>query len=201
MFLNIEIDSNTKAYQLRALAQLMHALELGAQGEEPQFESRKIGPVIQSEPIPQTAPAPEVETQSAPETTRRKRRTKAEIEADEAAAKVEKPAEENGKVADAEAAAGETTSSEDEVVNTEPGEITGNTEPPADDFESVEKTTPAAGGKEYTQAEVQALASALARTKGPQLVKDKIAALGADRIGALSQEGINELGAYLEAQK
>ena len=200
MFLHIEIDGSTKAYQLRALSQLCATLALGAEGETPNLISAEAVGGEQTT-APEVAPeVPETTAAATQETTRRRRRTKAEIEADEAAAK---EAREVAKI-EAEETYGEAgvEAGETETVNTETGEITGNTEEaPADDFEKVEQTTPAAGGKTYTQAEVQALASAIARTKGPQLVKDKIAELGVDRIGALTQEGIDALGAYLEAQK
>jgi len=48
---------------------------------------------------------------------------------------------------------------------------------------------------------VQNLASSVARAKGPQIVKDKIAELGATRIAALTADQLNSLGAFLETQK
>jgi hypothetical protein len=55
----------------------------------------------------------------------------------------------------------------------------------------------ASPSKDYTEAEVQDLAGKVARGVGPEVVKDKIAALGASRIAELTQEQRNDLGAFL----
>ena len=56
-------------------------------------------------------------------------------------------------------------------------------------------------GKTYSEAEVQTLASVVARTKGAGIVKDKIAELGKARIAELDPNQLNLLGAFLEGQK
>lgn len=144
-----------------------------------------------------TAAAPETTTvatlpEVGSEKTKRARRTKAEIEAAQNDAKpasedstTGSPAPEGGELGGGLLDAGE-------KIDTATGEITG-----VEEFE----TAGAAGGKTYTEAEVQNLASSVARAKGPQIVKDKIAELGATRIAALSVDQLNSLGAFLETQK
>ena len=55
--------------------------------------------------------------------------------------------------------------------------------------------------KTYTEAEVQTLASVVARSKGAQVVKEKIAELGKARIADLDPNQLNQLGKFLESQK
>ena len=62
-------------------------------------------------------------------------------------------------------------------------------------------TTEVATGKSYTEADVQALATLVARAKGPDAVKEKIAELGGARIADLDADKLNQLGAFLEEQK
>lgn len=147
-----------------------------------------------------TAAAPETTTvatlpEVGSEKTKRARRTKAEIEAAQNDAKpasedstTGSPAPEGGELGGGLLDAGE-------KIDTETGVIT--RDPQVEEFE----TAGAVGGKTYTEAEVQNLASSVARVKGPQIVKDKIAELGATRIAALSADQLNSLGAYLETHK
>lgn len=215
MKLNIEVDSNTTPVQFSALAGLFNVLAV------PDGIHNKATPT----PVPLTAsyvgdgcdgqqetttPAPEVEAvKEEPKVTRR-RRTKAEIEADE------KLAADNSKVADAEAlvqqnneaaitADTETdpvvTADTGETVNTVTGEITGgerDTTPAADTAETVDADP---NEKAFTEGEVQALATLIARSKGPDIVRNKITELGGTRISALTAAQINKLGAFLESQK
>ena len=58
-----------------------------------------------------------------------------------------------------------------------------------------------AGGKTYTEADVQALATVVARAHGPDVVKEKIAELGGARIADLDAGKLNALGAFLETKK
>jgi outer membrane biosynthesis protein TonB len=55
----------------------------------------------------------------------------------------------------------------------------------------------APSGNTYTEAEVQKLATLTARTKGPDVVKSKIAELGAARIAELNEAQLAILGDYL----
>lgn len=110
------------------------------------------------------------------QTQTRKRRTKAEIEA-------EAEAQAANEAALASAANAETAG----ATSTEP----------VDEFEKAA----AASGKTYSEAEVQGLATAVARAQGPKVVKDKIAELGAARIADLNADQLNTLGAYLEGLK
>jgi hypothetical protein len=60
--------------------------------------------------------------------------------------------------------------------------------------------SPSEGGKDYTEAEVQDLAGKVARGVGPEVVKQKIAELGAARIAELTQEQRNALGEFLKTK-
>ena len=57
------------------------------------------------------------------------------------------------------------------------------------------------GGKTYTAADVQQLATVVARTHGADKVKDKIAELGGTRIADLTEQQVNELGKFLSEVK
>lgn len=173
MNVNVHVSADTTTSQYIALSNFFRELSgtPASASVRPPVDSAEL-----DEPEVVVVPA-----ETKPAVTRR-RRTKAELEADEAASKV--------------AAAGA------EPVVTEPA-VTTVEEPPADEFEKVAATTttPTAGGKTFTEAEAQQLATVIARTKGPQLVKDKIAELGAVRIGDLTADQLNELGNYLEGLK
>ena len=185
MQVQINVGQETSSHELRSLAiffnHLAAAGEVVSVGQPPVIEKAQVQ-VVQPETVTPTptneAPLPEAGS----EKTRRARRTKAEMEAAQAATAVQ--AEQEPVAAPATQVA--------EAIDTATGEITG-----VEEFE----TAPAAGGKTYTEAEVQKLASDVARAKGPQIVKDKIAELGATRIAALTADQLNTLGAYLESQK
>lgn len=122
-------------------------------------------------------------------TVKRTRRTKAEIqaEADAAAAAAVEPVK---------GADGNTNPAADP--ETPQPDAGATASPPAD--APVDKATGEIGstGKKHTEGSVQAMASTIARTKGPQVIKDKIAELGADRIGTLTPENLQAMGNYLE---
>lgn len=137
--------------------------------------------------------AGEVQQDTAPVVTRR-RRTKAEIEA-AAQAEIEAANAARSQVEVAkDAPVAENTVVEETVVDAAETTVV---EEPKDDFEAAAVTE----GKTYSEAEVQQLATVVARSKGPQFVKDKITELGAPRIAALTPEQLNVMGAYLEANK
>lgn len=173
MHLNVHVDVETTSAQYIALANLFNELSgvPAASRTQPPAD-----PADLDEPevvvIPQT---------TAPAVTRR-RRTKAELEAEKAAADAEAKAQEEAIPEQSGVAAAEAA-----VQN----------QAPVDEFEKVAAT----GNKTFTEAEAQQLATVIARTKGPQVVKDKIAELGATRIGDLTADQLNELGNFLEAQK
>lgn len=191
MQVNVHVDAETTSVQFVALANFFTELS-----GVPNFK-QALPP---SDPANQDEPEVVVIPETTTATTKR-RRTKAEIAADEAAAKAaaaeaEVKAQENAisgegsVVAEAEAAA--QAGNEAALAEIKAAEAAAVV---VDDFEKV------AGGKTYTGAEAQQLATVIARTKGPQVVKDKIAELGATRIGDLNAEQLNQLGNFLEAQK
>ena len=56
-------------------------------------------------------------------------------------------------------------------------------------------------GKQYSAPEIQQLAAVIAKTKGPAIVKNKIAEFGKTLVAQLDSDQLNELGAFLESQK
>ena len=172
MNLQINVTSETTPAEYRALAACFSILAGGS------------GNVL-ADPAPQTSLPPVVETQVAAEPVETNEQVKAtRTRRTKAAEPVVEPTPEAPPA---------------EVVDTATGEITQAAAPDVAP-EEFEAASPAKG-KTYGEAEVQQLATIVARTKGPQIVKDKIAALGAARIAALSADQLNELGAYLETQK
>lgn len=203
MQVNIHVDSSTLPNQFVALANLFRELSCvlpaSAQPQQHVFENKL--PVDSAELDEPEVVVAHAETK--PAVTRR-RRTKAELEAEKAA--LDTAAIEGSTVADAEAAAqasneAELAKIEAQAANkaelAELAEIKAAEEAKVDEFEKVAAT----GSKTFTEAEAQQLATVIARTKGPQVVKDKIAELGAVRIGDLTADQLNELGNFLEAQK
>ena len=77
-----------------------------------------------------------------------------------------------------------------------PAEATAPAEPGKTSAEELDAT-----GKTYTEADVQALATVVARAHGPDVVKEKIAELGGARIADLDVGKLNALGAFLETKK
>jgi hypothetical protein len=177
MQLHISIDGTSTAGELRALADMAETLAA----------DREAGTFIDAMKVdtPQQAADP------AETVTRKARRTRAQIAADEAATKAQ---------GESKPAAG--GNSDPEEAPPEPA-----AQPIDTDTTAVEPTVAtvthdaATGGKTYTEADVQALATVVARAKGPDVVKDKIAELGGARIADLDAEKLNSLGAFLETQK
>lgn len=175
MKLQINIDNETTSNDCLALVALFTALS-GA----PKAQVKSVCDLDRNPTVPAQEPAAAPAVEATATATKRSRRTKAEIEA-EAAAPVVAPQVEVPVVT--------------EVIDTQTGEIT----QAAEEFETAGLAV--TNGKTYGEAEVQQLATIIARTKGPQVVKDKIAELGAPRIAALTPEQLNTLGAFLESQK
>lgn len=193
MLVNVQVDSSTLSHQFVALSNLFRELS-GVP------EAVRVQPAVETVTVvPDTAGSTVAEAEQTTPATKR-RRTKAEIAADEAAAKVaaaeaeaklqeEAISGEGSVVAQAEAAAQASNEAAAQASNEATVTV-------ADDFEKAVVT-----GKTYTESEAQQLATVIARSKGPQVVKDKIAELGAGRIGDLTAEQLNELGTYLESLK
>ena len=201
MQIKAKVGGNTTSGEFRALAIFFDALaqnkasELIPAPEQPaQLPTAETKVIVSDAPVQDQAQGVE-QTAAEVETTRRRRRTKAEIEADEAA---KKQAEiNNDEAAEAEAKNQETTAAA-ETIDTSTGEIT---TAPVEEFEKVAAEPAVTNGKTYSEAEVQTLASVVARTKGAGIVKDKIAELGKARIAELDPNQLNLLGAFLEGQK
>lgn len=193
MNISIHIDADSTANELIAASNFTRELALG-----------RGAPVSSGTPSPTiTVPAdegdlrePEVTAAAAPaagtEPPKRRRRSKEEIAAEALAA-------ENARVAAAEA---EAQASNEAGLAEAQAEVpaTETRGEPTEEPEAFETVTPATG-KNYTEAEVQQIATVVARTHGADKVKNKIAELGAQRIAGLEQGKLNELGAYLEGLK
>ena len=172
MQLHISIDGQSTTGELLALAAFAEQL---ADYRAPATVGGEVAVAVTT----QTADAPPATT-----TTRRSRRTKAEIEADKAPARGNSDPEE----APPEPAAATHA-------------VTEATEPAADTEPDASEPAAEVSGKTYTEADVQALATVVARAHGPDVVKDKIAELGGARIADLDAAKLSALGAFLEAQK
>ena len=201
MQIKAKVGGNTTSGEFRALAIFFDAL---AQNKASEFDSepKVVGSAVAVAPTNEQASQaqPKVEAQQAQvQQTTRRRRTKAEIEADEAAkkqAEINEALDKDG-AAEAEAKNQETAVAA-ETIDISTGEITTT---PVEEFEKVANEPAVTNGKTYSEAEVQTLASVVARTKGAGIVKDKIAELGKARIAELDQNQLNLLGAFLEGQK
>ena len=197
MQIKAKVGGNTTSGEFRALAIFFDAL---AQNKASEFDSepKVVGSAVAVAPTNEQASQaqPKVEAQQAQvQQTTRRRRTKAEIEADEAA---KKQAEINKDGAAEAEAKNQETAVAAETIDISTGEITTT---PVEEFEKVANEPAVTNGKTYSEAEVQTLASVVARTKGAGIVKDKIAELGKARIAELDQNQLNLLGAFLEGQK
>lgn len=201
MQIKAKVGGNTTSGEFRALAIFFDAL---AQNKASEFDSepKVVGSAVAVAPTNEQASQaqPKVEAQQAQvQQTTRRRRTKAEIEADEAAkkqAEINEALDKDG-AAEAEAKNQETAVAA-ETIDISTGEITTT---PVEEFEKVANEPAVTNGKTYSEAEVQTLASVVARTKGAGIVKDKIAELGKARIAELDPNQLNLLGAFLEGQK
>jgi len=203
MNVQINVGQETTPHEFRSLAAFFNQLgnfnqQLAPSGDQPLISNEfvKEGCAQFNGDNVLTAAAPETATvatlpEAGSEKTKRTRRTKAEIEAEAATNVAQRPEVGADKPAEAGQLGGGLLDA-GEKIDTATGEIT-----TVEEFE----TAGAAGGKTYTEAEVQNLASSVARVKGPQIVKDKIAELGASRIAALTADQLNSLGAFLETQK
>jgi len=191
MKLKVKITHRTTPEELFQLGALFTGLAIGGNGVRVSSGS----PALTVPADPAELDEPEPLTQAGTEPPKRRRRSKAEIEA-------EKLAEENAAVASGEAEA---------QASNEAGLAAAGNEAPAPTPDAPQQDTPpsetastapasASPSKDYTEAEVQDLAGKVARGVGPEVVKEKIAELGASRIAELTQEQRNALGEFLKGK-
>ena len=201
MRINVNVTRHTPASELIILGAFFESLALAREG--------RISSVSADEPL--TAPVDPAELHE-PETVvvptndahssgagfdkpKRSRRTKAEIEADaaKAAAPVEPAAETPAPTEPEQVPAIETPAPTPDVQpQVTPQSETASAEPASES---------PSDGKTYAAADVQQLATVVARTHGADLVKGKIAELGGTRIADLKQEQLNALGTFLAGVK
>ena len=205
MKLKLKVDQTTTASELIILGAFFESLALNREGHvvstgadvEPKITTPTDPAELQE---PETVVVPPAAGEEAP---KRKRRTKAEIEA-------ERLAEENSKVAAAEAeaqASNEAGLAEAQVEagNVETPAPTPDVQPPVTPPSETASTEPASaspseGGKTYTHAEVQALAVDTARRYGPEKVKALIATYpNAAKIAELDEGDLAGFVAKLQA--
>lgn len=184
MNISIHIDGDSTANELIAVGNF--ARELAISRGAHVSSGPTIGGTVPADEgdlqEPGVTSVPETPAVAGTEPPKRRRRSKEEIAATAAA---EVPATEPA-----------TETPEPATETPEPA-----TEPAAaEEPEAFETVTPATG-KNYTETEVQQIATVVARTHGADKVKGKIAELGAQRIAGLEQGKLNELGAYLEGLK
>lgn len=191
MFIKISINADSTAGELIAVSHFTNELALnrGAKVAVGQLVA-PTDPAELDEPevvVGQTPVTAQPNTGTEP--PKRRRRTKEEIAAAAAAATTTEPEPETG---NAEPAVTQTaTETTTEAVDPEPATAS-RSEPEPEAFEV------AATGKNYTEAEVQQIATVVARTHGADKVKSKIAELGGQRIAGLGQDKLNQLGDYLD---
>lgn len=194
MKLKLKVDQTTTASELIILGAFFESLALAREGHVVSVPAEDAGddPTPADTVVVQVPPAAAGE-----EAPKRRRRTKAEIEAQAAA-----EAEVEQAVAPTEpeqVPATETPA----PTPTAPETTSGAAETPASASPSEPEAfeVAAAGGKTYAAADVQQLATVVARTHGADLVKGKIAELGGTRIADLKQEQLNALGTFLAGVK
>ena len=175
MKLKLKVDQTTTASELIILGAFFESLALNREGHVVSVPAEDAG----DDPTPgETGVVQVPPTAAGEDVPKRRHRTKAEIEA-------ERLAEENSKVAAAEAeaqASNEAGLAEAQVEagNVETPAPTPDVQPPVTPPSETASTEPASaspseGGKTYTHAEVQALAVDTARRYGPEKVKALIA--------------------------
>jgi len=205
MKLALKVNRHTTESELIILSALFESLALAREGHVvsvPAEECSGDDPTPAETVVVQVPPAAAGE-----EAPKRRRRTKAEIEAQAAAeAEVEQavaPTEPEQAIPPGAPGNVETPAHTPDVQPpVTPQSETASTEPAsASPSEPEAFEVAAAGGKTYAAADVQQLATVVARTHGADLVKGKIAELGGTRIADLKQEQLNALGTFLAGVK
>lgn len=203
MKLKLNVTRHTTASELIILGALFESLALAREGHVVSVPAEDAGddPTPADTVVVQVPPTGE-------DKPKRSRRSKAEIEAEklvaaEAEAQVEQAVAPDAPTEPEQAPATETPAPTQAVQpQATPPSETASTEPAsASPSEPEAFEVAAAGGKTYAAAEVQQLATVVARTHGADLVKGKIAELGGTRIADLKQEQLNDLGAFLAGVK
>ena len=198
MKLSVKVDQSTSPAELIILAGTFESLALAREGHVVSVPAEDAG----DDPTPGETVVVQVPNDAHSsgagfDAPKRRRRTKAEIEA--AAAPVE-PEPEAPAPTEPEQAIPPGAPGNEQPAPT-PAATATDTAPAQAPAEPAAATAspsePAPAGKEYTEAEVQDLAGKVARSVGPEVVKGKIAELGASRIAELTQPQRNELGAFL----
>ena len=204
MKLKLKINRHTTSSELIQLGMLFTGLGLNGGAKVVSF-SPPTDPAELDEPeltIVPPAEEPVINKAAGTEVPKRRRRTRAEIEAENAERSQVSVIEDTDphqtqveQGAEAATVIAEDTSGNDQAAPTPtvPETTNGAAETPATESPS--------DGKTYTAAEVQQQATVVARTHGADLVKAKIAELGGARIADLNAEQVNTLGAYLFSVK
>lgn len=198
MKLALKVNRHTTESELIILSALFESLALAREGHVvsvPAEECSGDDPTPAETVVVQVPPAAAGE-----DAPKRRRRTKAEIEAQAAA---EAEVEQAAPAAPVEAGNVETPAPTPDVQPqvTPPSETASTAPASASPSEPEAFEVAAAGGKTYAAADVQQLATVVARTHGADLVKGKIAELGGTRIADLKQEQLNALGTFLAGVK
>jgi len=195
------IDGSTTQVQHLALAQFFIALAAGA-GAAPQvggldelvggLDEPEFTTSLGAEPAAPVVAGTEVEA------PKRRRRTKAELEAEAPKTQPEEvEAAEQAEAGNVQAAVTQTAPVTDTTAAPAASSTPAAASPSEPAPDSYETAAPAGASKAYTEAEIQDLAGRVARAVGPEVVKAEITALGAARIADLSPEQRNTLGAVL----
>lgn len=198
MKLALKVNRHTTESELIILSALFESLALAREGHVvsvPAEECSGDDPTPAETVVVQVPPAAAGE-----DAPKRRRRTKAEIEAQAAA---EAEVEQAAPATPVEAGNVETPAPTPDVQPqvTPPSETASTAPASASPSEPEAFEVAAAGGKTYAAADVQQLATVVARTHGADLVKGKIAELGGTRIADLKQEQLNALGTFLAGVK
>lgn len=184
MKLKLKVNRHTTESELIILGAFFESLALAREGHVVSVPAEDAGddPTPAETVVVQVPPTGE-------DKPKRSRRSKAEIEAEKLAA------------AEAEVEQAVAPTEPEQVPATETPAHTPDVQPPVTPPSETASTEPASAspsdGKTYAAADVQQLATVVARTHGADLVRGKIAELGGTRIADLKQEQLNKLGAFL----
>lgn len=198
MKLKLKVNRHTTESELIILGAFFESLALAREGHVVSVPAEDAGddPTPAETVVVQVPPTGE-------DKPKRSRRSKAEIEAEKLAAAEAEVEQAVAPTEPEQVPATETPAPTPDVQpQVTPQSETASTEPAsASPSEPEAFEVAAAGGKTYAAADVQQLATVVARTHGADLVKGKIAELGGTRIADLKQEQLNALGTFLAGVK
>jgi hypothetical protein len=193
MKLKLNVTRHTTASELIILGAFFESLALAREGHVVSVPTEDAGddPTPADTVVVQVPPTGE-------DKPKRSRRSKAEIEAEKlVAAEAEAQVE--------QAVAPDAPTEPEQVPAIETPAPTPDVQPQVTPQSETASAEPASespsDGKTYAAADVQQLATVVARTHGADLVKGKIAELGGTRIADLKQEQLNALGTFLAGVK